>query len=403
MTAKSRKTLSILLRTVICIGAMYWVLSTGFQLRDYATFPDGRRVQILNWTEVANEEALNDPAAIYDVRVEVEPGGSITLGELARNEDGSPQFSIGLKSVLAGSDHRLLLLAMLLFLPVPVIQSMRFTWMVRAQDIELSHWEGIKLSYAGNFLNFVAIGSTGGDLFKAYYVAQHTPRKTEAVTTVLLDRVVGLMSLILIAAVAICIEFDDPRIRQWWPLIAALTGGLVLGIFVAFSQRFRGALQRTGLWKRVEPLLQRLPLIEHLKRVDAATHRMRHHKGLLLWALALTIALQGLAILSFTVAGIGLGMKPVIDAGYFVYTAIALLVAAVPISYQGMGTMDAVLQFLFRGAYGNYSQVLFFGFAIRIIQLLWSLPGFLVPITGAHRPSKEKLASLQSLPRPSES
>ena len=74
-----------------------------------------------------------------------------------------------------------------------------------------------------------------------------------------------------------------------------------------------------------------------------------------------------------------------------------------PISYQGGGTMDGALQIFFQGVYGNYSQILFVGFAIRILQLLWSLPGVLVPITGSHRPSTEKIAQLQALAKPSES
>ena len=70
--------------------------------------------------------------------------------------------------------------------------SARFVWLLRAQGIYIGYWEGIKLTYAGNFFNFVMVGTTGGDLFKAFYVAQHTRYKLEAVTTIFLDRVVGL-------------------------------------------------------------------------------------------------------------------------------------------------------------------------------------------------------------------
>jgi hypothetical protein len=79
---------------------------------------------------------------------------------------------------------------------------------------------------------------------------------------------------------------------------------------------------------------------------------------------------------------------------YMVYLALGMLVAAVPITYQGLGTLDATLQVFFRGVYGNFSQVLFLGFAIRLVQLFWALPGALVPLTGSHGPSPEKLAQL---------
>ncbi len=400
MNSKLKKTISVTVRTLICVGALYLVLHN-VSLHDVATLADKDKtpVRIKNWDEVKDDDKLDDPATIGEVVVKIDqPPHEITLGDLHKKKDGSPDFQIGLLTVLRNSDQMMLLLALLLFAPVALIQSFRFTLMVRAQEIDLSYWEGIKLSYAGNFLNFVAIGSTGGDIFKAYYVSCHTERKTEAVTTVFLDRAVGLISLIIIAAIAMCVKFDDPHIREWWPVIGGLSAALIVGIIVVFSRRVR---VRIG----IDRLIDKLPFSDQLKRIDAATVRMRHHKKLLLTALCMTLLLQGVAITSMTVAGIGLGMNYSTDllAGYYVYIALALLIAAIPITPQGAGTMDGALQIFFLGAYGQYSQILFLGVAMRLLQFVWSLPGFIVPITGAHRPSSDKIARLQALATSSES
>ncbi|MCH8853855.1 MAG: flippase-like domain-containing protein, partial [Planctomycetes bacterium] len=386
--------------TLICVGALYLVLHN-VSLNDVATLADenNTQVEITNWKTAQKDPRLNDPETLGEVVVEIDhPPGRIALGDLHKKKDGSPDFQIGLWTVLQSSNRMMLLLSLLLFAPVALIQSFRFTLMVRAQEIDLSYWEGIKLSYAGNFLNFVAIGSTGGDIFKAYYVACHTDRKTEAVTTVFLDRAVGLISLILIAAVAMCVKFDDPHIREWWPVIGGLGAAMIAGIIVVFSRRVR---DRIGL----DRLIAKLPFSDHIKRIDAATVRMRHHKKLLLVALGMTLLLQGIAITSMIVAARGLGMEFSIDllAGYYVYIALALLIAAIPITPQGAGTMDGALQLFFLGTYGQYSQILFLGVAMRLLQFVWSLPGFIVPITGAHRPSSEKIARLQALATASES
>lgn len=399
MNKKIKKVSWLVLRTLICVAALYLVLRN-VTWRDQATLADGgTTVVITNWDDVKDDERLADPRAIGGVAVAIEQAPfEVTLGELAKTKDGSPDVRIGLKTVLANSDPNLLILALLIIAPAGLIQSVRFTWMVRAQEIDLSYWEGIKLSYAGNFLNFVAIGSTGGDIFKAYYVSCHTDRKTEAVTTVFLDRAVGLVSLMCIATIAMLIKFNDPKIREWWWVIAMIVAGLTCGAIVVFSQRVRA---RIGL----DELLMKLPYSDHLRRIDAATRRMRHHKKLLLSALLITLLLQGLAITSMTVAAFGLGMNdsPDLYAGYFVYLSLALLIAAIPISPQGAGTMDGALQIFFYGVYGNYSQILFLGVAMRLMQFIWSLPGFLVPITGAHRPSSDKIAQLQALAAASKS
>ena len=50
------------------------------------------------------------------------------------------------------------------------------------------------------FFNAFLLGSTGGDLLKAYYAARETHhRKTEAVVTVLVDRLIGLFSMLALA------------------------------------------------------------------------------------------------------------------------------------------------------------------------------------------------------------
>jgi len=390
----NKKILQIAIRAMVGVGVMLLVLRS-VSLDDWATLPDGDRVRVLDWAEVQDDPRVEDPERAGEVRILIqkEPSGEpveIGLDEVARNDDGTPQVAVGLATAARSADPTRIWLSILAFAPVPLLQSIRFRWMVRAQEIELSLWESMKLVYAGNFLNFVALGSTGGDVFKAYYVSTHTDRKTEAVTTVLLDRAVGMVSLVFFAMAVMLLRPDDPKIRPWIPIVALIFAGLVAGVFIAFSRRARALL-------RVDDWIGRLPFGAQIKRIDAATHRMRQHTRLLLAALGLTIGLQGCTIASFMLAGMGLGMHGSIAAipDYLVYLSIGMLVAAVPISYQGLGTLDVTLQVFFRGLYGNFSQVLFLGFAIRLVQLLWALPGALVPLTGSHGPSPEKLEQLK--------
>ena len=387
------KTLSIGLRTLVCIGVLYFVLRN-VSWRDHGTLADNEtKVVITNWRAIQDDPRLQDPQSIGEIVVQLaEPPYSLALRELAKKKDGRLDFQIGLQTVLANSNLKLVFLALLTFAPVTVIQSVRFTWLMRGQGIKLGYGEGIKLTYAGTFLNFATVGMAGGDVFKAYYVSGHTERKTEAVTTVFLDRAVGMVSLILIAAVAMMLKFDDPRVRAWWPAMASLILVLVLGGSAVFSPRMRA-------YCRFDRLSAWVPFAEHIKRADAATLRIRRHRGLLLSALLLTLVLQGLAITSMTIAGISLGMNYHADLlpGYFVYFAMTMMVAAVPISPQGVGTVDGALQIFFLGAYGNYSQILFLGIAMRVLPFILSLPGLFVPMTRGSRFKSDKTARFRSL------
>ncbi len=392
MNPRNKKILGIVVRTVVGVGIMLLILRS-VSLDDWATLDDGRELRVTNWAEIKDDPRLEDPAAASELFIEIEgESAPLPLSRVARDEDGNLRIAVGLTTAARSAEPRWIWLSLLCFAPVPFLQSIRFRWIVQAQDISLSLWESMKLVYAGNFLNFVALGSTGGDVFKAYYVSTHTDRKTEAVTTVLLDRAVGMVGLVVITLLVMLLRIDDPKIRIWVPWIALLNVGLLAGVFVAFSRRARARL-------RVDDWLPKLPFGAQLARIDAAVHRMRGHPRLLGAALALSVLLQGLAVTAFMLAGLGLGMRGGFAAypDYLVYLSLGLLVAAIPVSYQGLGTLDATLQVFFRGTYGNFSQVLFLGVAIRLVQLVWSLPGAIVPLTGAHRPSEEKLAQIAKI------
>jgi len=276
------------------------------------------------------------------------------------------------------SDKVLLATSFIIFLPVLFVQSQRFAWMLRAQGIALGYWDSLKLSCTGNFLNnFVPAGLVGGDVVKAYYVAQRTVHKTEAVTAVVLDRIVGLMVLTVIALVGLCIELEwATRHLEWF------AGGLCAGLVLLLVTII---LRRALAGHAVERFVERLPAADHLRRVTRATLRLREHWPLTIAALASTLVAHTIILTSFVMAAIAVGMSPHV-VSLFAFLAISLLIAAIPISPAGLGTMEASMTVLMVGAgLGDKEQVLLLAMAMRAIQLLWSLPGGAMFAMGACR------------------
>ena len=57
-------------------------------------------------------------------------------------------------------------------------------------------------------------GSTGGDVVKAYYAAKHTIWRTRAILSVLIDRALGLLALIVLGGVMASLQFNVPDCRR---------------------------------------------------------------------------------------------------------------------------------------------------------------------------------------------
>ncbi len=405
-----------LLRVGVCVGLVWWVYKN-VAWSDTVTLTNGTEVRLLAEsdqsieildaegethtlprTDIALRVTLTDGTEVRllaesDESIEVmdAKGNLQTLAptDIARRDEGAVAIRYGVPGLVKRSDWRYLSLYVLIFAPVPFIMAKRLQWLLLAQDIHISYWETVKVCYAGNFLNFTLIGSTGGDVFKAYYVTLHTEHKTEAVTTVMLDRVIGLIGMFIMVAMV-----TVPALGRRYFVYAAGVSllcllGVVVGCVLLVSPRVRALMARL-------PGVTRLPMLSHFHRAEATIRRVLQRRWILFWSLVFTVTIHWLCTTSFFLGAMALGM----DTGgsrwveYFAWIATGNIVAAVPVSFMGIGTMELFYGVVMKD-FASVSQLVLLAMCVRLVQLFWSLPGALVALTGAYRPkSAEALEEL---------
>lgn len=371
MKAKSKKVIGTAARFAICAAALWFVLAS-VSLSDHVTLVDG--------------PTLSGTITDFGDRISVSTASgelvSVSRDQIETDGQGAEALSYGLFSAWRNSSKILLLVAVGIFFAVPLLQAIRFSLMLRAQNIELRLWPSIKLAFAGNFLNFAApLGSTAGDVFKAYYISLHTDRKTEAATTVFIDRAIGLGSLLLtvgIIAIFATAESKLAPLRSY--LIVLLFGGLV-----AFGVYVSPLLRSNGLSRAI---LARLPWGCQLARIDATGRALVARKGILLGSIGITLILQIFAAAAFICVCLALGMGVfggnVVDV--YAYFSTGEVIKAIPGPPQGLGTMELAYSYFF-GGLGSASQIVSAAFAIRLVNLVCALPGLAITATGAYRPN----------------
>lgn len=98
----------------------------------------------------------------------------------------------------------LLLAALVIVFTAVAVTFVRWYLLVRALQLRFRLTDAFRLGFLGYLFNFVVVGSIGGDLFKAVFIAREQPgRRAEAVATVMLDRIVGVYALVLLTSAAI--------------------------------------------------------------------------------------------------------------------------------------------------------------------------------------------------------
>lgn len=108
---------------------------------------------------------------------------------------------VGLSTLGQKSFHLgFLLLAMVVGSASVLLTFVRWFILVRAQGLPFTWHNALRLGLIGFYLNIFLPGSVGGDLVKAAFLAREQSRRTVAVATVIIDRVIGLVGLVWLTA-----------------------------------------------------------------------------------------------------------------------------------------------------------------------------------------------------------
>jgi uncharacterized membrane protein YbhN (UPF0104 family) len=165
----------------------------------------------------------------------------------------------GLADALAGPIQIVpLALACIIYLAGLLITFVRWYVLVQAQHLPFTVGNAIRLGLLGFFYSTFLPGSIGGDIVKAASIAREQSRRTVAVATVLIDRAIGLCSLIWLVALlgtvfwlcgneAVLTQPNLQRLILSTAGFVVLTLGvwLLLGVLPAWrAERFAGRLGR---------------------------------------------------------------------------------------------------------------------------------------------------------------
>src|SRR6201987_2277082 len=130
---------------------------------------------------------------------------------------------------------RITLAALTLLIVDSALMSVRPSWLLRPQGLNLRFGTSLKLSLVGFFFATFLPGAAGGDLSKLFYTTRgNGGRRIEIMTVVLLDRAIGLFSLLLLPL--IFVPMFSQRLRSESALRSLLltVGLLALGMTAGF-------------------------------------------------------------------------------------------------------------------------------------------------------------------------
>lgn len=258
-----------------------------------------------------------------------------------------------------------------------VVSFWRWMLLVRAVGVPMAIAQAVRLGCIGNLLNQVSVGSVGGDVFKAIEAARGAQgKRTEVVATVLVDRAVGLLGLLLITATVL----QTSSIRS--PVMDALRWGALAFAILGLA----GLLAIAMFGKRLptKPLLK-LPMVGyHGRRFVDACMVFQGRYRLLAEVVASSVVVHALLTLSCVLVSHALYDQVPSVRDHFTAVPPAVAAATLPITPGGLGLQEAAIDGLFKqlGDLPNGYSPLVMAIFFRGLLLTTTLLGAVYYLTG---------------------
>jgi uncharacterized protein (TIRG00374 family) len=252
----------------------------------------------------------------------------------------------------------------------------RWKTILDAQGMKLNWLRVNTIFFIGLFFNAFMIGPTGGDFIKAYYTAQETHhKKTEAVTTIFIDRVVGLLVLALLTGTVILTRWDFfmthsiTRVFAWPALIAC--GILLAGSLVAFSVHLFEVFPWLKRWNHIAMIGK---IVNTLERAYNAFYVCRKNPRLLISLALYSLIIQLLFVGTTALVGKALGLDLPFLA-YLSFSPLVGLISAIPITPGGIGIREGASIKLWSVLGVPDEKAFLLAFIPFLLLVLWGLPG----------------------------
>lgn len=242
-----------------------------------------------------------------------------------------------LAKVMLRADPLYLVGAFVVMLAGVVIRAYRWQVLLDALGVRVPLAELVAIYFVGFLFNNILPSGVGGDAVRMYELSRHSERGSDAITSVFVDRFLGLLALLTLGALGLVFAWDVIP-REASLLVLVLFAGGVFGGWLLLNR---------PLWERLKGLFPFLERLEKAKMVGAMLDSL-HSYGWRAISYSFGVALLfNVSLIAMTML-IGQGLEAGAKLSqYVVFVPITSAVLILPVSFAGLGVREGAFVVLF--------------------------------------------------------
>ena len=288
----------------------------------------------------------------------------------------------------AGADWRPIAIALVLVLFDRAL--MAYRWLVLLCTVDRARrprfGDVMRIFFVSTFVGTFLPASIGADAVRAYSLAKLNVDGGDAVASVLMDRMLGVASVIVMAVIGLTFARELAGNKAIQAALVAAGSICALTMLVVFSPR---SAATAAAWIGMLPFttLQRAG-----RRVLESVRKYAAYPSQLVSVLFCSVAVQGLRIVQAYFLGRGLGIDTPFTS-YLAFIPLILLIMLLPVTVNGIGTSQAAFVWFFAQAGVDAATAFALSVLFVALGIVGNLPGGMLYAVGHSRADADRVGS----------
>jgi uncharacterized membrane protein YbhN (UPF0104 family) len=277
-----------------------------------------------------------------------------------------------------------LLAALLIYSLNVLAATWRWHLLLAAQDVAVPTRKLLGSYLVASFFNNFLPSNIGGDVIRISDTARFTGSKTLATTVILVDRGLGLMALVLVAAVgATAAGRMHPAAMPIWPVW--LWAGFLAGAAASAPAVFAP----DGFGRLLRPLTVFHPewVGERIETLTGALSRFREQPSVLAGCFGGAVFVQATMVVFYFVVAYALHLH-LAFSDISVIVPVSFVVQMLPVSVNGFGVREATFSFYFQRIGQPIESALLMSLVAQVLIMFFSLTGAAVYVWRSRHPRR---------------
>lgn len=220
---------------------------------------------------------------------------------------------------------------------------MTYKWnlLIRIRNIVVPFWKLFWINSIGSFLGLFLPSSLGTDVVRGYYLVKNNSEKSVSISSVFVDRVLGMFSLLLLGVISVFFVgniIDQFNIRVYVVIIFVLT----VIIFYLFQRN-----ESKKILQKILAKVKHKNLIENGIKLHNSILEYKKYPKTVWLSFVITILVQITRVLTYYFIALAFNIQISI-VYFFLFVPLIMLVIMIPISIGGIGVREGTFVAFFK-------------------------------------------------------